>query len=109
MGSEPAPSGRDSHRFPSAPSRAHLCATSPTPSVRPSFRDHLRRERSSFGYALRGLRQALRQETHLRFHAFATVVVIIVAATLPLSRTDWALLAFAIGGVWTAELLNTGL
>lgn len=71
------------------------------------FLHHLRRERTSFGYALRGLRQALGQELHLRFHAFATVLVLVVATLLTLSRTDWALIVVAIGSVWAAELVNT--
>lgn len=74
-----------------------------------SFRDRLRRERSSFGYALRGLQQALGQEVHLRLHALATVAVVVVGLLLPLSRADWALLTLAIGGVWTAELVNTAI
>jgi diacylglycerol kinase len=71
------------------------------------LRHHLRRERSAFGYAWAGLRRAFQQETHLKFHAFATGAVVLVGACLPLSHTDWALLTLAIGAVWCAELLNT--
>lgn len=73
------------------------------------FLERIRRERSAFGYAWSGLRGALRTETHLRFHALATVAVIVLGAALPLTRMDWALLTLAIGAVWAAELLNTAL
>jgi len=72
-----------------------------------NFRERWRRERSAFGYALQGLWQALKQEAHLRFHAFATLGVLSVAVALPLNRADWALLTVAIGSVWAAELVNT--
>lgn len=71
------------------------------------MRSFLRREHSAFGHAWHGVRSALRQEAHLRFHAVATFIVLILGAVLPLTRTDWALLVLAIGAVWTAELLNT--
>jgi diacylglycerol kinase len=74
-----------------------------------SFRKKIRRERSSFRYAWQGLRKALQKETHLRFHASATLAVVLVGVFLPLTRTDWALLALAMGAVWCAELLNTAI
>ncbi|KAA9333500.1 diacylglycerol kinase family protein [Hymenobacter busanensis] len=45
----------------------------------------------------------------MRFHAWATVAVVALGLWLPLSRHDWAVLALAIGAVWTAEMLNTAL
>ena len=77
--------------------------------MRASFSSWLRRECASFGYAWQGLRGALRQEKHLRFHAFATGAVGLAGALLDLNRTDWALLVLAIGSVWAAELLNTAI
>jgi diacylglycerol kinase (ATP) len=44
---------------------------------------------------------------HLRFHAFATVVVIGLGFYFDITRTEWALVALAVGTVWTAELMNT--
>lgn len=77
--------------------------------ARRSLLHHLRRERTSFGHALRGLWQALKQEQHLRIHAIATILVLGIAIWLPLSRIDWALLTVAIGMVWAAELVNTAI
>ena len=66
-----------------------------------------RREVASFGWAVQGLLVALASERHLRFHAAATVVVVALAALLPLSRWERVVLALAIGLVWVAELANT--
>lgn len=68
-----------------------------------------RRELASLGWAVGGIRAALRTEPHLRFHAVATVAVVVLAVALPLDATDRALLALAIGLVWVAELVNTAL
>ena len=68
-----------------------------------------RRRVASFGHAGRGVWSALRSEVHLRFHAAATVVVMGLGFYCSISRTEWALVALATAGVWTAELLNTAI
>ena len=60
----------------------------------------------SFGHALRGLAR-LTRETSARIHALATVVVLSVSYFLQLASLEWALIAFAIGLVLSAEALNT--
>ena len=76
---------------------------SPGP-VRPS---RLRRRVASFGHAFRGIGTALGSEVHLRFHAAATAAALGLGWYLGLGRLEWALVALAIGAVWSAELLNT--
>lgn len=73
----------------------------------PSPRGLLRRRAASFGHAFRGVASALRSEVHLRFHALATVAVIGLGFYFGISRAEWALVALAVGTVWTAELANT--
>ena len=68
-----------------------------------------RRRVASFGHAVRGVGAALRSEVHLRFHAVATVVVLGLGFYYRLGRLEWALVALAVAGVWTAELMNTAL
>ncbi|WP_298460298.1 diacylglycerol kinase [uncultured Cellulomonas sp.] len=80
----------------------------PQPPPRPP-RGTVRRELASFGWALRGLRAALATERHLRFHALATVVVVVLAVVLPLAAWERVTLGLAIGLVWVAELVNTAL
>ncbi|WP_375416886.1 diacylglycerol kinase family protein [uncultured Hymenobacter sp.] len=69
----------------------------------------LRRRAASFQYAWRGVLAALRSELHLRFHAGATVLVVGLGFYLELSHVEWALVALAIAGVWSAELFNTAI
>ena len=40
-------------------------------------------------------------------HAAATLCVVALGLALDLTRIEWALVAFAIVAVWTAEALNT--
>ena len=68
-----------------------------------------RRRVASFGHAGRGVWLALCSEVHLRFHAVATVVVLGLGLYYHLSRLEWALVALAVAGVWTAELMNTAI
>lgn len=67
----------------------------------------LRKRIASFGHAFRGVGAALRSEVHLRFHALATVVVVGLGFYFDITRTEWALVAAAVGSVWSAELVNT--
>jgi len=75
----------------------------------PAGQSLLRRRIASFGHSVRGVWLALRSEVHMRFHAVAAVVAIGLGFYLRLNRLEWALVALAIAGVWTAELLNTAI
>ncbi|WP_316248056.1 diacylglycerol kinase family protein [Hymenobacter sp. BT491] len=79
----------------------------PTPN--PARQGLLRRRAASFGHAFRGVTAALRSEVHLQFHAAATVVVIGLGFYFTISSTEWALVALAVGTVWSAELANTAI
>ncbi len=78
---------------------------SPGPRGRPA--KLLRRRAASFGHAFRGVGAALRSELHLRFHALATAGALALGLYCRLARLEWALVALAVAGVWTAELVNT--
>jgi diacylglycerol kinase (ATP) len=67
----------------------------------------LQRRAASFGHALRGLVAAWRTEVHLRLHGAATVAVLGLGWYVGLARWEWALVALAVGLVWSLELLNT--
>lgn len=75
---------------------------SPTP---PPFR--WRARAASFGHAIRGVADLARTQHNARLHLAATVGVVLGGAILRVDRQDWALLALATAGVWTAEALNT--
>ena len=63
----------------------------------------------SFGHAFRGLLTLVRTQPNAKFHLFATVCVICLSIFLDLSGLEWAVISLAIGLVWAAEALNTGL
>ena len=69
----------------------------------------MRQRIASFGFALQGLWTLVRTQVNARIHAAATVVVAAVGLRLDLERHDWALVVVAIGIVWVAEALNTGI
>ena len=60
-----------------------------------------------FSFAARGIWRCAREEWHFRFHLVAAFYVLLFAPRFSLSRTEWALLALTIGGVLTAELINS--
>ena len=49
----------------------------------------------------------LQSQHNARIHAAATVLVVATGVLARLSAIEWALIALAIAGVWTAEALNT--
>jgi len=64
---------------------------------------------TKFRVAFSGLFWAARDQNSFHFHAAATVLVIGLAAVLGLELWQWIALVIAIGGVWTAELLNSAI
>ena len=79
----------------------------PTDPAAQRRRTLLQQRIDSFGHAFRGVGAALRSEVHLRFHALATILVVGLGFYFGLSTTEWALVAVAVGTVWSAELMNT--
>lgn len=63
----------------------------------------------SFQYALAGGRVLLTGQHNARIHGVATILVVIVAWVVRVSRLEWALLILAIGLVWAMEALNTAI
>ena len=57
----------------------------------------------SFRYAISGWAYALRTQRNTWIHALATLIVILVAWWLGVSRTDWAILILATALVWTPD------
>lgn len=63
----------------------------------------------SFRFAFRGVRVLFREEHNAWVHLFATLLVIAAGFFFRISLTEWALVAFAIGLVFAAEILNSAL
>ena len=63
----------------------------------------------SFQYSMEGLIYAFRHEQNIWVHLIAAIVVILSGIYFQLHFVEWLLIAFAIGLVISAELLNTAL
>ncbi|MCL4367301.1 diacylglycerol kinase family protein [Patescibacteria group bacterium] len=61
----------------------------------------------SFKYAFVGLKDAVKEEPHLKFHLSFALLVIAAGFYFNITREDWALVFVMIGLVLTAELTNT--
>ncbi|MDZ7393914.1 MAG: diacylglycerol kinase family protein [candidate division KSB1 bacterium] len=69
----------------------------------------LRQRGRSFRYAFRGLAILVREEHNARIHLVAAVGVIAAGVLFRLSRWEWVAVTFAIGLVFSFELLNSAL
>jgi len=69
----------------------------------------LRRLGRALGFAARGLRYLMRTQPNARWHAAATVAVVVAGVAGRVNATEAALLALAVSMVWAAEAFNTAL
>jgi diacylglycerol kinase len=63
----------------------------------------------SFGYAIKGLAFALKEQQNMRIHFIAIAVVVISGIFLGLTAVEWSLIALTIGLVIVTEALNTAI
>ena len=61
----------------------------------------------SFTYAFAGLKVLFKEEHNARIHLFATVCVIVAGILFKISLLEWVAVAFAIGLVFSFEIMNT--
>ena len=61
----------------------------------------------SFAFAFAGIWYVLRTQRNAKIHASITTLVILLGLFLPVSATQWAILAVTIGMVFSAEMFNT--
>ena len=69
----------------------------------------LAKQLKSFEFALNGLRILIKEEHNSRIHLFATVGVLIAAFIFKLSTSEWIAVIFAIGFVFTIEIINSAI
>lgn len=62
-----------------------------------------------FGYALKGIGVAFREQLNLKIHFLAVAVVIGGGIFFGLNTTEWAIIFVTFGLVITAEMLNTAI
>ena len=63
----------------------------------------------SFACAGRGIALLLRSQVNARIHLLATILVVAAGFAFRIARSEWCMLAAAIGIVWIAEAANTAL
>ena len=61
----------------------------------------------SFGYALRGISYAFKEEQNFRIQIVLTIIVLILAVYFRIRIIEAAVLTLAISGVLILELMNT--
>ena len=69
----------------------------------------MRKRIASFRYAFEGIAVMLRTQPNAWIHTVATVLVVGLAWSLDVNRSDAALLVVAVALVWVSEALNTGI
>jgi len=63
----------------------------------------------SFRYAFSGWWFVIRTQRNAWIHTLVSILVVLLALWLGISRQDWAVIILAIAMVWIAEFLNTAL
>jgi diacylglycerol kinase len=63
----------------------------------------------SFGYAIEGIKEAIKNEPNIRIHLIIGIMAAILAYFLKFSKTEWIILVFTISFVLILELINTAL
>ena len=69
----------------------------------------MKQQVKSFGYAFEGIFEALKTESHLRFHFVAAFYTILFAALGDFTPAEWVALIITVSLVIFAELVNTAL
>lgn len=77
--------------------------------MKPKNRFSIKKRLKSFRYAFNGLLKAIKTQHNLWIHLSAAVVVIISGFYFQISHIEWMVIVLAIGGVITAELINTAI
>ncbi|HEY0678556.1 MAG TPA: diacylglycerol kinase family protein [Chitinophagaceae bacterium] len=73
----------------------------------PSEKFSLAKRAISFKYAFAGIRRFFATEHNAWIHLASTAGVIVLTVAYGISAVEAVLLIFAIGFVWTAEIINT--
>ncbi|MDR6122321.1 undecaprenol kinase [Bacillus sp. SLBN-46] len=63
----------------------------------------------SFSYAVTGILTALHSERNMRIHLISSIVVFLLSIFFSITRMEWIVILFAIGGMFSLELINTAI
>jgi diacylglycerol kinase len=79
------------------------------PSLPPSKTAGRRRWRDKFGDAFRGVKVGVRGNSSFAVHVFVAAAAVAACIALECRLVEWCLILLCIGGVFTAELLNSAI
>ncbi|MFC0270047.1 diacylglycerol kinase family protein [Metabacillus herbersteinensis] len=63
----------------------------------------------SFLFAWNGIIRTVKHERNFQIHLFISLIILLSGSILSLSRIEWIILLFLIGGMLSLELMNTAL
>lgn len=63
----------------------------------------------SIGFALNGIKECIKQETHFKVHLFFTLLAVIAGVLLKISDLEWLVVCICIAAVLATELINTAI
>ena len=69
----------------------------------------LRKQLHSFKYAFNGLKILISKEHNARIHLFFTIIVIMAGFYFNISKTEWLMIIFSIGLVFSLEIINSAI
>jgi undecaprenol kinase len=64
---------------------------------------------SSFSFAISGILTAIQNERNMRFHLISSLIVLGLSFYFSISKIEWLLVLFTIGGMFALELMNTAI
>ena len=69
----------------------------------------LKKRFKSFSYAINGLKIALKEEHNMRIHFAVALCVLTLAVFFNINTYEWIAIFFAIGFVFSSELINSAI
>lgn len=63
----------------------------------------------SFKYAIAGIQHGITHERNLKIHTICALLVVIFGFVFAIDRVEWMFVLFAIGGMFSLELINTAI
>ena len=67
------------------------------------------KSKNPFVYALIGIKRAIKSEINIKIDIIAAILVIVAAIIFKISREEWMVCIILIGGVLSAEMMNTAI
>jgi undecaprenol kinase len=64
---------------------------------------------SSFSFAVIGILTAIKDERNMRFHFISSLIVIFFSFYFSISKMEWIMVLFSIGGMFALELINSSI